>query len=181
MPRYAAFLRGINVTGRRVTNEGLRACFERLGLDDVATFRASGNVVFGADGGEAVPALARRIERGLAESLGWEVPVFARTAAQMRAIAAKEPFSAEALAASAGRVQVALLGGRPPAAARKQVLALASEEDRLALAGTELYWLPRAGMGVSALDLQAIERALGAFTVRTRGTIDQIAARWFAP
>jgi uncharacterized protein (DUF1697 family) len=181
MPRYAAFLRGINLGGRRLTNERLRGCFEQLGLDEVATFRASGNVIFGAGGGEAPDALARRIEHGLADALGWDVPVFLRTAAQMRAIAAHEPFSAAELAASKGRVQVALLADRPSAAVRERALALATEDDRLALAGAELYWLPRGRMSDSTLDLDALGRMLGPFTIRTKGTVDQIAARWFAP
>jgi uncharacterized protein (DUF1697 family) len=180
MPRYAAFLRGINLGGRRVTNEGLRACFAELGLEEPATFRASGNVIFSADGGERLDALARRIEEGLAASLGYEVPVFARTGAQMRAIAAHEPFSDVQLAATAGRLQITLLARRPSAAARKRVLALATDEDRLAIEGTEIYWLPRGRMSDSALDLKAIDRELGPGTMRTKGTIDEIAARWFA-
>ena len=43
MPRYAAFLRGINVGGHRVKNTELRALFEAMGFADVHTFRASGN------------------------------------------------------------------------------------------------------------------------------------------
>ena len=52
MDRYVAFLRGMNLgKNRRIKNPELLAEFERLGFEDVATFRASGNVVFGADGG----------------------------------------------------------------------------------------------------------------------------------
>ena len=55
-------------------------------MEDVATFRTSGNVVFAADRGSA-RQLAGRIETGLAGSLGFEVTVFLRTAAELRAIA----------------------------------------------------------------------------------------------
>ena len=48
MPRYAAFLRGINVVGSRISNKELAAPFEAIGFEDVATFRASGNVIFSA-------------------------------------------------------------------------------------------------------------------------------------
>ena len=48
MARYVAFLRGMNLGNRRIKNHELRAEFERLGFEEVATFRASGNVVFGS-------------------------------------------------------------------------------------------------------------------------------------
>jgi uncharacterized protein (DUF1697 family) len=172
---HAAFLRGINLgKSRRVKNEALRDAFERLDLEGVATFRASGNVVFEA---EPAKSLGARIEAGLAESLGIEVVVFLRTARQVRAVAAREPFSKKELAASAGKSQVALLPSRPAAAARREALAMASEEDRLAVEGAELHWLPRGGISDSDLDLKALESLLGPWTMRTMGTIEEIAAR----
>ncbi len=48
MPRYIALLRGINVGGHNVKMDRLRALFEELGFRDVATFIASGNVIFTA-------------------------------------------------------------------------------------------------------------------------------------
>jgi hypothetical protein len=42
--RYAAFLRGINVGGRRVTGQQLCAPIEALGFQEVTSFLASGNV-----------------------------------------------------------------------------------------------------------------------------------------
>jgi uncharacterized protein (DUF1697 family) len=179
VPTYAAFLRGINLGGRRVTSADLRRHVEALGFTDVATFRASGNVILGAPGGEALDALARRLEAGLEAALGYAVPVYARTAAELRAMAAHEPFDPQLVAASKGRLQVALLSAKPSAAARRQALAHATDADRLALRGTELYWLPSGAMLDSALDLKALAAVLGAWTLRTKGTIDQIAARYF--
>ena len=46
MERYVAFLRGMNLGKRRIKSSELVAHFEAMGLEDVATFRASGNVVF---------------------------------------------------------------------------------------------------------------------------------------
>ncbi|HEY7256081.1 MAG TPA: DUF1697 domain-containing protein [Solirubrobacterales bacterium] len=178
MARYAAFLRGMNLGGRRITNEELAAAVAGIGFEEIETFRASGNVIFSArDGGE--DAIAGRLERGLGEALGYEVPVFLRSAAEVRAIAAREPFAAAALAASSGKLQVALLLGRPPAKRRGEALALATDADRLAIDGRELYWLPRGGMSESELDLNAIGAGLGPMTIRTMGTIEQVAARYF--
>lgn len=44
--RRAAFLRSINVGGRRVKNPELIAIFEGLGLTDVAAYQAAGSLVF---------------------------------------------------------------------------------------------------------------------------------------
>jgi uncharacterized protein (DUF1697 family) len=179
MARYAAFLRGINVGGHRITNAELGKACEAVGLEDVATFRASGNVIFGAEDGQA-DAIVERIEAGLGETLGYEVPVFLRTAAEVTAIAAHEPFPGELVAGSAGKLQVSLLAAKPSATAKKAVLALADDSDRLAIRNRELYWLPSGGLMDSELDQDAIEAALGISTRRTKGTIEQVAAKYFS-
>jgi uncharacterized protein (DUF1697 family) len=177
--RYVAFLRGMNLGNRRIKNDELRHEFEALDFAGVACFRASGNVIFGSKGVGA-EELTERIEAGLVESLGYEVPVFLRGDDELRAMAAHEPFERSALAASKGKVQVVLLQRKPAAAKRKEALALSSDDDRLAIEGRELYWLPRGGMSESELNLKTIGAALGLHTIRTKGTIDQIAAKHFA-
>jgi uncharacterized protein (DUF1697 family) len=179
MPRYAAFLRGMNVGGHRLTNDELRAHFQALGFAEVATFRASGNVVFAGD--TRAPAKVREsIEAGLLERLGYGVPTFIRSARQLRAIARSQPFAPELLAASAGKLQVALLLEPAAAKAREQLEALSGEDDRVAFDGCEMYWLPRAGVLDSQLDMQRIAAVLGAMTMRTKGTVEQIVAKHFA-
>jgi uncharacterized protein (DUF1697 family) len=177
--RHVAFLRGMNLGNRRIKNEELRGEFEALGLAEVACFRASGNVIFVSEEGDE-GELGRLIETGLAEALGYEVPVFLRSAAGLRRIAAQEPFDAAALAASRGKLQVAFLPAAPKAGKRKQALALSTEGDRLAIEDRELYWLPSGGISESSLDLSALESVLGTWTMRTRGTVEQIVGKYFA-
>jgi uncharacterized protein (DUF1697 family) len=177
MDRYVAFLRGMNLGNRRLKNEVLRAEFEELGFAEVATFRASGNVIFGSDGSESEAALTKKVEAGLDQGLGYEVPVFLRSCADVAAISIHEPFAAKLVAASKGKLQVSMLAQEPAARDRKAALALASDEDRLAIEGRELYWLPSGGISESELDLEAIDKALGKGTTRTMGTIEQIAAK----
>jgi uncharacterized protein (DUF1697 family) len=178
MDRYVAFLRGMNLGGRRITNEDLRTHFEALGCGGVATFRASGNVVFAKDGTPA--KLTSQLELGLASALGYEVPVFLRSAKELLAISAYEPFDARALDASRGKLQVGMLVKKPSAAAAKKALAISTDADRLAIGKRELYWLPEGGLSDSELDLKALAAALGPTTIRTKGTIDQIAAKHFS-
>ena len=177
MDRYVAFLRGMNLGNRRIKNEELRRHFEAMGFGEVVTFRASGNVIFSTAKREAEAKLATRVETELDEWLGYDVPVFLRSAAELAAVAAHEPFAASAVAKSKGKLQVSFLKKKPTAAAKKKALAPATDEDLLAIEGRELYWLPSGGISESDLDLKAIDAALGAGTMRTMGTVEQIAAK----
>jgi uncharacterized protein (DUF1697 family) len=177
MARYVAFLRGMNLGKRRIKNEELREHFEAMGLEEVATFRASGNVIFATPKREGESKLAARVEEELGERLGYEVPVFLRSDAEVAAVAAQQPFPVAKAKKSKGKPQVSFLKKKPSAAARKKALALASDDDLLAIEGRELYWLPSAGISESDLDLKAIEKLLGADTRRTMGTVEQIAAK----
>jgi uncharacterized protein (DUF1697 family) len=177
MQRYVAFLRGMNLGGRRIKNDDLRRHFEEMDLEEVVTFRASGNVIFSIPRREAEGKLASRIEAELDERLGYDVPVFLRSAEEIAAIAPREPFDEKAIAKSKGTLQVSLLKKKPSAMAKRKVLALASEEDQLAIESRELYWLPSGGLLESDLDLKAVEKLLGVDTRRTMGTIEQIAAK----
>jgi len=60
--RYVALLRGINVGGKTLIRMAdLKTCFEEIGLDEVSTYIASGNVLFEAEKADPV-ALEEAIE-----------------------------------------------------------------------------------------------------------------------
>jgi uncharacterized protein (DUF1697 family) len=180
MATHAAFLRGLNVgSHHRVSNAELQRMFTALGFTDVKPFRTSGNVAFTA-AREPIERLSSRIEDSLAHELGYAVAAFLRTAKELHAICAHEPFHRERVEAGAGKLQVSLLASRPPAPVRKEVLAMADERDLLAFGGRELYWLPSGGMMDTELDIAGIERVLGPNTRRTKGTLEQLAAKHFA-
>jgi uncharacterized protein (DUF1697 family) len=91
--RYVAFLRGINVGGRKsVRMADLRAAFEAMGFEGVRTVQASGNVIFEADGEVGSGALAARIESELEHVLGYSVGVAVRTLADVERLVASDPF-----------------------------------------------------------------------------------------
>lgn len=178
MSRYVAFLRGMNLGGRRIKNDELRRHFEEMGFEEVATFRASGNVIFSSPKRETESKLAARVEAELDGRLGYDVPVFLRSIDEVVAIAAHQPFDSELVTKSKGKLQVSLLKKKPTAAAEKKALALATDDDLLAIESRELYWLPSGGLLESSLDLKAIEALVGADTRRTMGTIEQIASKY---
>jgi uncharacterized protein (DUF1697 family) len=174
--RYAAFLRAVNLgKNRRVTNDRLRELFEEAGAGEVATFRTSGNVVF-----EATSDLARRLEDHLEKELGHEMVIFLRTDSELKEIAAAEPFPAKDVGRSKGKLQVAIFEKKPTAAVKKKALALATDQDRLAFGKRELFWLPSGGYMEAELDRKALDELLGPMTVRTKGTVDLLASKFFA-
>lgn len=87
---WVGFLRGMNLGGRRLTNDELVDAVRSCGCDDVEAYQASGNVVFGD--GRPPDELTAALTGGLADALGYEVPVFLRDAHEVRAIAELAPF-----------------------------------------------------------------------------------------
>lgn len=177
--KFVAFLRGMNLGRRRITNDELCARFEQMGFPFAAAFLASGNVILGARENPPQEALERRIESHLRQALSWEVPTFVRAEARVLAIARYRPFTEAECAASKGKPQVALLSKAPSPAACRAVLDLSTPEDRLEIHESELYWLPDGGMSKSDLDLKRIESELGPMTIRTRNTVMRLAAKYF--
>lgn len=168
----------MNVGGHRITNTALCACFEDLGLRNSTAFLASGNVVFETEDTEA--ALRKRLEDGLADALGYAVPTFIRTRAQVRAVAKRAPFAEFEGADARGKPQVVFLARTPSAKAAATALALETDDDWLAIEGRELHWLPIGRLSDSELELAAITKALGATTIRTHNTVIRLVAKFFA-
>src|SRR5712672_3626429 len=96
MAKYVAFLRAINVGGHVVPMEKLRELFSGLKFSNVATFIASGNVIFETKSAPDL-RLEQKIEKHLEAALGYEVGTFVRSMAQIRTISEYPAFSKEAL------------------------------------------------------------------------------------
>lgn len=173
---WVAFLRGMNLGGRRLTNDELRAAVAACGCQDVETYQASGNVVLR----DARPhdELAAALEDGLEAELAYPVPTFLRSAGEVRALADSAPFSQDELAASDGKRQVILLHTVPSDDALEELTAIVPDGDRLVPAGRELHWLPAAGLSDSAMDLRRLDELTGGTTTRTHGTIERLTAKF---
>jgi uncharacterized protein (DUF1697 family) len=165
---YTAFLRAINVGGRRIKGPELCAPFTGMGFDNAASFRASGNVVFDAP---RKPS-ENRVEQALEKALGYEVGVFLRSPAEMEELASLEPFEPGA------KFHVMFLKRLPASGKQAEVLALSTEDDKLAFGERELFWRPRGRMLESELDLKLVGKLIGLNTMRTNGTVAQIAAKY---
>jgi uncharacterized protein (DUF1697 family) len=147
--RYAALLRGINVSGKNMLPmKELAAMFVAAGCSKVETYIQSGNVVFSAGAG-VVKGLDTRISKMIEEGFGHRVPVVIRSAAQMGMVVRENPFLKAGgavelmhvyfLAAAPGSEMVAGLdAGRSPG-------------DRFEVVGGEIYLELGNGMGKSKL------------------------------
>jgi uncharacterized protein (DUF1697 family) len=175
VPRYAVFLRGINVgRAKQVAMADLRATLEGLGYEDVTTLLRSGNAVFSAPRRSAA-TLEREIEQALKTELGLESTCLVRTGAELRKVVDADPFGE---AASNGSRYLALfLSAEPSAAALREhdPRALAPEEIRLG--DRAIYqWCPNGFLEAPALG-PFVEKHLGVrATGRNWNTVTKLLA-----
>jgi uncharacterized protein (DUF1697 family) len=170
--RWVAFLRAINTGNRRVTGDRLVAVFESLGYERASSFQASGNILFSGDGPDTAG-----IEQALEAALGYPVPIALRSEQDLRRAASVHPFEQGEVDATEGRIQLILLRDRLSHEILLSACSDAPDEDLLRPHERDLFWLPRAGVSGSTLDLGALERRLGPVTVRTHNTIRRLADR----
>jgi uncharacterized protein (DUF1697 family) len=93
MTRYVALLRGVNVGGRTLKMADVAAVFTDLGLSNVKTVLASGNVLFDSD--HPVAKLKPRIEKALGDRFGYEAWVHVLDLDTIERIVRDFPFDAE--------------------------------------------------------------------------------------
>jgi uncharacterized protein (DUF1697 family) len=177
MPRYVAFLRAINVGGHIVKMDQLRKLFAQLGLTEVETFIASGNVLFSSPSTSG-PALEQKIEKHLEAALGYEVATFVRTAAEVCQAAAHEAFPAAAMKTPYHALYVSFLRDAPASAAKRAVEALRGPSHDFHINARELYWLSRVPFSESKVGGALLEKTIGGpATMRNVTTVRKLAAK----
>ncbi|HJZ89731.1 MAG TPA: DUF1697 domain-containing protein [Gemmataceae bacterium] len=178
MPLHIAFLRAINVGGRVVKMDQLRARFEGLGLANVETFIASGNVIFESPVRKA-KALEARIEAHLRDSLGYAVGVFIRSPAELAAVAGHRPFPAADLEAGGNTLYISFVADPPGPEAAERLRGLRTDLDDFHVHGREVYWLCRTKISQSEVTGAKFERAVGvSTTMRNATTVRKLAAKY---
>src|SRR5215471_19548211 len=177
MFRFIAFLRAINVGGgRTVKMQSLRQVFESLGFSRVATFIASGNVIFETTT-KRTQTLEKKIEKALHEALGYEVRTFIRGEAELTKIANYHPFPHSKLDTS-WHCNIIFLADNLTPTSKRNIKALRTNTDAFEIRGREIYWLRRTKNG-ALFSTVPLEKILGrAFTVRGADTIKRIALKW---
>ncbi len=161
---YVALLRAVNVggTGKLPMAELVAIC-EALSFRRVRTYIASGNVVF--ESAKTAAAVKAALEKRLLAYAGKPVGVVLRTAQEMAAVAAANPFPK----AAPNRTVAIFLDEAPPKDALKQASGVAGEEMRLG--SREIYVHYGAGMASSKLKIPAAAKG----TMRNMNTVAKLA------
>ena len=148
-----------------------------LGLRNVETFIASGNVIFDAAGKAA--SIERRIEDCLEREFGFAVPTFLRTTAEVTAVAAHKPFRGLGVVPPGALLQVGFLKSPLEAEATADLMAFRSELHDFHVHGREIYWHARERQAILKISGAKMDRTLrGPVTFRNVTTVRKLAEKY---
>lgn len=163
MSTFIALLRAVNVGGTgKLLMSDLKALCEEAGFQNIRTYIASGNVVFHS--GCPAAKVKALLDAGLQAHCGKPVGVLLRTAAEMAAVLAGNPFPE----AKTNRVMAIFLDVPPRADALAAVTGQKGEE--IALGRREFYVHYGEGMASSRLNIPAAK----AGTARNMNTVARL-------
>jgi uncharacterized protein (DUF1697 family) len=176
MTRYIAFLRAVNVGGKnRLSMAELRNALTADGLEHVSTVLQSGNVLFHS--AEPEHAAAATVGDTIEKAFGMHIGIVVRAAAELTAIADRNPFLATGKTLDPARLHVAFLSDRPAAAAVAMLDPDRSPPDAFVVDGREVYLSYPNGSGRTRLTLDYLERRLKVRgTARNWRTVERLAA-----
>ncbi len=167
MPTRVALLRGINVGGRNlVPMAELRDLFAGLGHRDVRTYIQSGNVVFTS---EARPD-AQEIESAIEERFRVTSTVVLRSAADLKRIAALDPFGGTDRA----KLHVGFLVRSPRQSAVSSLDQGRFLPERFSFAGQEVYLHLPDGMARTKLPDYLGRQLKLVMTIRNWNTVNKL-------
>jgi len=173
MTRYALLLRGVNVgTNNSLPMVTLRALLTKLGCTDVETYVQSGNAVFTTK--RSATDLTKSVEAALAKAMGRPIATTLRTARQLSAVIAANPFAA--VATNPAYLCVTFLSHAPTPAGLAPLRAKPWTPELVHVAGKEIYtWYP-SGQARSPLAATLNRLPLrGAVTTRNWNTVVKLA------
>jgi uncharacterized protein (DUF1697 family) len=178
MSLYFAFLRVINVGGGRTLKmQTLRQPFESLGFSNVATFIASGNVIFETPK-KSAKSLEEKLEKSLRKELGYEVAAFIRTDTALAKIVDYQAFPQSKIN-SAAEFSIIFLSNTLTKKSKQEVMALKTDTNEFRVHGREIYWLRRKARGKSTFSTVPFENVLQKrFTIRAAKTIKRIVVKY---
>lgn len=162
------FLRGVNVGGIKVESAKLRQVLTGLGLTDVTTYLASGNVTFGSD---AAPAtLTADVERALSDAFHYDAHVLVFRRSTLAAVVTGYPFAHDP-----GHHRYAVFCDSPATAAD---LAGAGGAEEVSADGPVVYWrCPRGSTLATPFAKVLARRAYPAVTTtRNLNTVEKMVA-----
>jgi uncharacterized protein (DUF1697 family) len=130
--RYAIFLRGVNVGGIKVPSADLKKLLGGLGLEDVKTYVASGNVT--CESSLKAAELKSTVEKTLSKEFSYDATVLVFPHDELAALVEGYPFDSDA-----DHHRYAVLCDS--AGTAKELASVATGDmERVAAHGRTLYW-----------------------------------------
>ncbi|TLP82704.1 DUF1697 domain-containing protein [Maribacter sp. ACAM166] len=173
---YVAFLRGINVAGKKkVSMESLKALCDNLGLKEVRTYIQSGNILFKNEQLQT-DSLAGLLADAIQKKYGFQVPVLVKTVSQVKKILDYNPFDNEEDLV-ANKIYFVLLNEVPTDELLTKFKADTFENEEYFVAENCMYLKCNLGYGKAKLNNNLIERKLKvSATTRNFRTISKLVA-----
>ena len=160
MTKHIAILRGINVGGhKKILMADLKTLFGNLGFKNVVTYIQSGNVAFNADNNLSPDDVIRKIEHGITEHYGFDVPVILRNRAEINAIIERNPYL-EPNESNIKQVFLAYLSQEPEQEGIDRLNAVDFKDDVYTILGRDMYICYGEKISVSKLSHAVIESKL---------------------
>lgn len=171
---YVAFLRGINVSGKRkVPMAELRAMCERLNLQNVKTYIQSGNIVFKSSMVQTND-IAILLHNEIQKHFNFNVPVIVKTVNELSQIIEKNPFvSQEDI--TANRIYFVLLNSLLAIELLENLSEEIFDNEEYVVIDNCLYLKCALGYGKAKLNNNLIERKLKVLaTTRNYRTMNKL-------
>jgi len=174
MTRYAAFLRGINVSGQKIIKmERLKEIFESMKVKNVKTYIQSGNVIFDSSESNS-ETLINKIESHIKKSLGYEVTVITRTAAEIEKVITQNPFAKKKLDKDYN-LYITFLAEEPTDALKKSLMESRDEIANYKIINREVYTLYKRSNAKHPFSNNFVEKKLKvAATTRNWNVVNKI-------
>jgi uncharacterized protein (DUF1697 family) len=169
LPKYVAFFRAINVSGRYIKMAALAQHFETLGYEEAKTYINSGNVIFRSTS-KSGAKLASAIESSIQPLLGFQSETFVRSETELHDIVEKAA-GISAKTPAGGELNIAFLNQTINAEQTEKLLELRSLNDDFVIAEREVYWVCRVPQNESKFSNAVFERKLKIKTTFRRATM----------
>ena len=167
MTTYVGLLRGINVGGNnKVPMAALRALCQGLGYADVETYIQSGNVVFDAPSTES--DVVADVEAALLSTFRLTLSVVVRSAEQVAAVVAGNPYTGEA---DGTKVHITFLSDVLPGTVLAKLDPGISPSESFAIVDRDMYLHLPGGLGTSKLAVHLGQKLGKRGTTRNWNTV----------
>ena len=165
MAKSICLLRAVNVGGRQVKMDALKAMADDLGFTEARTLLASGNLVL--DAGKLSPGrLSAKLEAEFETRFGFHAEFICRTAKEWRALMDGCPFPKDA-ESRGNRLLCLVPQGEPAPDVVEHLEALAQDGERVARVG-DIVWIAFTDEGMARSQL-ANAKAMKAFATPVTG------------